>query len=58
MGQETYGLGNMCGKGHMIAEDWIVTAGAGIDAVTNHVIVTVVTEPHSPNKEENQGSLR
>jgi hypothetical protein len=27
----------------VIAEDWIETVGAGIDAVTDHVIVTVVT---------------
>jgi hypothetical protein len=27
----------------MITEDWIVTAGAGIDAVMNHVIVMVIT---------------
>jgi len=43
MGRETYGLGNVCGKGHVIAEDRIETAGAGIDAVMDHVIVTVVT---------------
>ena len=43
MGQETYGLGNVCGKGHVIVEDRIETAGAGIDAVTDHVIVTVIT---------------
>jgi len=42
-GRETYGLGNVCGKCHVIAEDQIETAGAGIDAVTDHVIVTVVT---------------
>jgi len=45
MGWETYRLGNVCGKGYMIAEDWIVTAGAGIDVVTNHVTVMVVTLP-------------
>jgi hypothetical protein len=33
----------MCGKGHMITEDQIVIAGAGIDVVTCHMIVTVVT---------------
>jgi len=38
-----YGLGNVCGKGHVIAEDRIETVGAGIDAVTDHVIVTVIT---------------
>jgi hypothetical protein len=38
-----YGLRNVCGKGHVIAEDRIETVGAGIDAVTDHVIVTVVT---------------
>jgi hypothetical protein len=38
-----YGLGNVCGKGHMNAEDRIETVGAGIDVVTDHVIVTVVT---------------
>ena len=43
MGWETYRLGNVCGKGHVIAEDRIETVGAGIDAVTDHVIVTVVT---------------
>jgi hypothetical protein len=42
-GREMYGLGNVCGKGHVIAEDRIETAGAGIDAVMDHVIVTVVT---------------
>jgi len=42
-GQETYGLRNVCGKGHVIAEDRIETAGAGIDAVTDHMIVMVVT---------------
>ena len=42
-GRETYGLGNVCGKGHVIAEDRIETIRAGIDAVTDHVIVTVVT---------------
>ena len=45
MGRETYGLRNVCGKDHVIAEDWIVTAGAGIDVVTNHVTVMVVTLP-------------
>jgi hypothetical protein len=44
MGRETYGLGNVCGKGHVIAEDWIETVGVGIDAVTDHVIVTVITQ--------------
>jgi hypothetical protein len=43
MGWEMYGLGNMYGKGHVIAEDRIETAGAGIDTVTDHVIVTVIT---------------
>jgi hypothetical protein len=42
-GRETYGLGNVCGKGHVIAEDQIEAEGAGIDVVTDHVIVTVVT---------------
>ena len=46
-GRETYGLGNVCGKGHVIAEDRIETAGAGIDVVMDHVIVMVVT--YSPN---------
>jgi hypothetical protein len=49
MGRETYGLGNVCGKGHVIAEDRIETTGAGIDAVTDHMIVTVVTSC-APNK--------
>jgi len=44
MGRESYGLRNMCRKGHVIVEDQIVTAGAGIDAVTNHVIITVITQ--------------
>jgi len=39
-----YGLGNVCRKGHVIMEDQIMTAGVGIDAVTDHVIVTVVTK--------------
>jgi hypothetical protein len=43
MGQEMYGLGNVCGKGHVITEDRIVTAGAGIDVVMDHVIVMVLT---------------
>jgi hypothetical protein len=43
MGWETYRLGNVCGKGHVIVEDQIETVGVGIDAVTDHVIVTVVT---------------
>jgi hypothetical protein len=30
-------------EGHVIVENWIMTAGAGIDVVTNHVIVTVIT---------------
>ena len=38
-----YGLRNVYGKGHVIAEDWIKTAGVGIDAVTDHMIVTVIT---------------
>jgi hypothetical protein len=42
-GRETYGLGNVCGKGHMITEDRIMTAGVGIDAVMDRVIVMVVT---------------
>ena len=33
----------MRGKGHMITGDQIVTAGAGIDVVTDHMIVTVIT---------------
>jgi hypothetical protein len=43
MGQEMYGLGNVYRKGHMIAEDQIKTTGAGIDMVTDHMIVMVVT---------------
>jgi len=42
-GRGSYGLGDVCGKGHMITEDQIVIAGAGIDVVTCHMIVTVVT---------------
>ena len=42
-GRGSYGLGDVCGKGHMIMQDWIVMAGVGIDAVTYHVIVMVVT---------------
>jgi hypothetical protein len=49
MGWGSYGLGDVCGNGHMITEDRIVIAGAGIDAVTCHMIVMVVTIywPHS-----------
>ena len=36
----------------MIMEDWIVIAGAGIDAVTCHMIVTVVTIPMSLNQSQ------
>jgi hypothetical protein len=43
MGREMYRLGNVYRKGHVIAEDQIKTARAGIDTVTDHMIVTVVT---------------
>jgi hypothetical protein len=43
MGREMYRLGNVYGKGHVIVEDRIETAGVGIDTVTDHMIVTVVT---------------
>ena len=42
-GQGLYRPGNMCGKGHVITEDQIVTAGVGIDAVMDHMIVMVIT---------------
>jgi hypothetical protein len=47
-----YRLGDVCGKGHVITEDWIVIAGAGIDVVTCHMIVTVVTIPMSLNQSQ------
>jgi len=37
-------LRDVCGKGHMIMRDQIVTAGVGIDVVTYHIIVTVITK--------------
>jgi hypothetical protein len=43
MGRGSYGLRDVCGKGYVIMGDQIVTAGADIDAVMDHVIVTVVT---------------
>jgi len=43
MGRGSYGLRDVCGKGHVIMGDRIMTAGAGIDAVTDHMIVTVIT---------------
>jgi len=44
----------VCGKGHVIAEDRIETVGAGIDAVTDHVIVTVVTVGQQPVENDHQ----
>jgi hypothetical protein len=41
MSEGSYGLRDVCGNGHVITEDQIVIAGAGIDVVTCHVIVTV-----------------
>ena len=43
MGWGSYRLRDVCRKGYMVMEDWIVIAGAGLDAVTCHVIVTVIT---------------
>ena len=42
-GQGSYGLGDVCGKGYVITQNQIVTAGVSIDAVTSHMIVTVIT---------------
>ena len=42
-GQGLYGLRDLHGKGHVITGDRIMTAGAGIDAVMDHVNVMVVT---------------
>ena len=43
MSQGLYGLRDVCRKGHVITEDRIMIVGAGIDAVTCHMIVTVIT---------------
>jgi hypothetical protein len=45
MGQGSYGLRDVCGKGHVIMQDWIMTAGVSIDTVMSHMMVMVITCP-------------